>query len=533
MASRGNLAVTEAPMRPREEAPAAVFHSILFARADDRVAMSDPARPDCFVDLNLDQIVDAITKMKDEYDLKPFFHAPLRRVDAVAYRVEVMRDLEDRTTFGHIAEFAGRMRQMRQHLPAPDKSFYRYQKERWFLDAVAIYCGAVSRLAHDLHATPVCSRGLLAFRAALDRYAASDGFIALSAESAKLMAGMAAVKYALLIGDGGFTVLPYQSETDYSLEVTRTFEKFRQGEVKDYRLRFGDSLQMTHIDAKILEFVGRLYPALFRALETFFIDNAGFLDDAVATFDREIQFYVACLDYLAPCRQAGLPICHAELSDHAKDIGVRDGYDLALAHKLLAEHRTVVANDFELSGAERILVVSGPNQGGKTTFARMFGQMHYLASLGCPVPGRSARLFLFDRLFTHFEKEEDIRNLRGKLEDDLVRLHDILGEATSNSLVIMNEIFNSTTLGDAVFLGTEIIRRIVALDCLGVCVTFIDELASLGPKTVSMVSTVVPDNPALRTFKILRRPADGLSYAISLAEKYRLTYDGVKERIGP
>ena len=167
--------------------------------------------------------------------------------------------------------------------------------------------------------------------------------------------------------------------------------------------------------------------------------------------------------------------------------------------------------------------MSGPNQGGKTTFARMFGQLNYLARLGCPIPGTQAKMFLANKVFTHFEKEESIITLRGKL-------HEIFSVLTSNSILIINEIFTSTTLKDSIYLSKEMLKRIESLDIYTVIVTFIDELSIHSEKTISMISTIVPDNPLLRTFKIIRKESDGLAYAISIAKKHRLTYDQIMER---
>jgi len=79
----------------------------------------------------------------------------------------------------------------------------------------------------------------------------------------------------------------------------------------------------------------------------------------------------------------------------------------------------------------------------------MIGQLHYLASLGLPIPARHAQLTLPDQIFTHFEREESLATMRGKFEDELVRIHEILQHATERSLLVMNESFSSTTLADA------------------------------------------------------------------------------------
>ncbi|GMR02167.1 MAG: DNA mismatch repair protein MutS [Acidimicrobiia bacterium] len=507
------------------------FHSILFDRPGDGVRVDHSDVPESFSDLNLDQIVDSIVGGRQEYNLAPFFYAPLRDIEAIEYRHEVLRDLEKPDVVDAVRQFASDMRATRSHLALAGKLGYKYPEEGWFLEAVGTYRNAVRSFDDALARLSLSSRGFLAFRDYLADYVASDRFDTLGTETRKLEEDLGRIRYCVRIKGKRVKVSKYDGEIDYSAEVEETFAKFKRGAPKDYRVEFREGLGVNHVEAHILDLVARLYPDTFRELDDYFNRQQDFLDAKVVEFDREVQFYVAVLEFIEPLVKAGLSFCNPEVSAQSKAIYALDAFDLALANKRVRTNDEVVCNDFSLTGPERIIVVTGPNQGGKTTFARMFGQLHHLAGLGCPVPARQARLFLPDMVFAHFEREEHIETLRGKLADELVRFHDILGRATSNSVLIMNETFNSTTLEDARFLGEEILRQIVELDLLCVYVTFIDELASLSEATVSMVATVDPDDPSVRTYEIVRRPADGLAYATAIAERYGLTYDRLKERV--
>lgn len=489
--------------------------------------------PECFYDLHLDQIVQGVVVGRDEYDLTPLFHARVDTVDTVHYRQQVMHDLEDPPIRHAMDAFAQHMRRMRHRLKLADKAHCRREGERWFLDAASCYIDAVESLARDLTELDPPSPGLRAWVGYLRQYLTSASYGALTTQARDLVAGLGAIRYDLHIRGHAVTVQPCSDAADGTAVVNNTFERFRRTSVEDYRRSYTDSSGMDSVQERVVDRVALLFPDVFAALERFCGEQSDYADAVITRFDREVQFYLAWLDYIDGCRQIDLAFCYPAVSDTDKTIDCRECFDLALARALAEDGHRVVCNDIRLAGDERSIVVSGPNQGGKTTFARAFGQMHYLAALGCKVPGTQARLFLCDALFTHFERTEDISDLRGKLGDDLARMHDIFSRASSSSIIILNEMFASTTLDDALWLSRQILQRTEAKDMLCVCVTFIDELAVFSRHVVSMVAAIDPDDPAVRTFRVQRRAADGLAYAQAIAEKYRVTAAWLQQRLTP
>ncbi|MFE3255680.1 DNA mismatch repair protein MutS [Nocardia sp. NPDC059229] len=497
----------------------------------DSVALGDGLIVDsgAVTDLHIDRIVAAVVGA-DEYRLRAWFSEPVRDLETVRYRQEIFADLANDSVRECLDAFSAGMRGTRKRLDWQEHLQHPHQRQWWQLSATAEYVDAVARFAEALAALPLSARALTRWREFITDYVAGPGFCRLANAVHQVQQALSSVRYSLRIVDRTLEVGPAGAEADYSAAIAKLFSRFGVGAPRPGRPR-SDWDDINHMEEQILDRVAALHPRAFEQLAEFACTHEQFADTAVMAFDREIQFYLTYLAFVRRVSGTDRAMCLPQLATRGAEIQADGAFDLALVTRRGRADTEVVCNDLRLSGPERVLVVTGPNQGGKTTFARTVGQLIYLAALGCPVPARRARLPLADRLFTHFERAEQATDPDGRLAEELLRIRDTLEEATADSVIILNESFSATSTADAVRIGGDVLDRIVERGAMAVWVTFFDELARSGPATVSMVAATDPGDPSRRTFRIERRPADGHAHAVVLAERFGLTYDLVTTRI--
>jgi DNA mismatch repair ATPase MutS len=168
----------------------------------------------------------------------------------------------------------------------------------------------------------------------------------------------------------------------------------------------------------------------------------------------ELAFYIGCLNLEEQLAQKGEPTCFplpAGAGDRRH--ACRGLYDVSLA--LLLEDK-VVGNDLAADG-KGLAIVTGANQGGKSTFLRSIGQAQLMMQCGMFVGAESFCANLCDGLFTHYKREEDAAMKSGKLDEELGRMSEIVDQMRANSLVLLNESFAATNERE----GSEIARQIV------------------------------------------------------------------------
>jgi DNA mismatch repair protein MutS len=270
----------------------------------------------------------------------------------------------------------------------------------------------------------------------------------------------------------------------------------------------------------------------------------------LVNLEAELSFYLAGVDLVERMRAAGLPTCRVEIAPLDERAGwVADLYNLDLALRLSASQPVlgdvVVRNEVRFGDEGRILILTGPNQGGKTTYVQAVGLAQVLFQVGYRVPGSAARVSPADRILTHFPLEEKPQAGAGRLGEEAQRLESIFRAATNQSLVLLNESLTTTSPGESVYLARDILRALRLWGVRAIFVTHLHELAedisALEASTpgdsrfASLVAGIEQDDPAAdaaslrRTYRIHPGPPMGLSYARDIARRHGISFDQLED----
>jgi DNA mismatch repair ATPase MutS len=188
----------------------------------------------------------------------------------------------------------------------------------------------------------------------------------------------------------------------------------------------------------------------------------------------ELAFYVGCLNLHERLAAKGEPTCFpVPLPPGKPALSARGLYDVCLSLHLEAR---AVGNDVNADG-KNLVMITGANQGGKSTFLRSVGLAQLMMQCGMFVPAESFRADVRAGIFTHYKREEDSTMENGKLAEELSRMSAIVDRIGPNSLLLCNESFASTNEREGSAIARQVIRALLEAGVKVVFVTHLFDLA--------------------------------------------------------
>ncbi|ACT51060.1 DNA mismatch repair protein MutS [Methylovorus glucosotrophus] len=193
---------------------------------------------------------------------------------------------------------------------------------------------------------------------------------------------------------------------------------------------------------------------------------------------REKALYDALLDALAPYIQALQANAHAvaqldviaTFAERAQALNyVQPEFTAEAGIQITAGRHPVVeqlaqpfiANDVQLTPYRQLLLITGPNMGGKSTYMRQTALIVLLAHCGCFVPAKAARIGQVDRIFTRIGASDDLAGGRSTFMVEMTETANILHNATEHSLVLLDEIGRGTSTFDGLSLAWAVARQLL------------------------------------------------------------------------
>jgi DNA mismatch repair ATPase MutS len=473
-------------------------------------------------DLALDRLFTSLASGGLEpFDLYELFIAMPMDAAASRYRQTIAHDLLNAKARAPILTFISGIEQVEQYLQAAAQARQPSGAERWLLDAVLVYTQTIETVSEQMATASWSSKAMLMFQATLSELKTAEQFLQLSQSSKLVASQLAMIRYQLLLEDNTITVDRSESTNQgYRDHLQTLFERFGDigtqlpANAPSYRSR-------THIDDRILTILARIFPEEFSDLSAFALEHHSFIAPWIPRLEREFIFYLAWFEEILGFAARGLEWTMPTLNERAGIQHAEDFYDLALAHDLQQAPTPPITNQWHLDDDESITVITGPNNGGKTTYARSVGQLYVIAALGLPVGASVAQLTLAPSVATIFSEREAVDRATGRLEDEVLRIQAFFRSTEPQTLLIANEVFSSTSVDDAIALGRLLIERCQDRQVRSIIVTFVDELAKPTPGLVSLVA-MIDEVTHQRSYRFERRPPQGRAQALELALEHGL-----------
>lgn len=251
----------------------------------------------------------------------------------------------------------------------------------------------------------------------------------------------------------------------------------------------------------------------------------------LAALEPELALLLGSIQFAQRLAAHGQPTCLPTIATAAHTLA--EAYNPALALQLVQADpqrvATVVRNPIDFD-AGRIVCLTGPNRGGKTTYLRAIGLNQVLFQAGLFVAAAAAQITPVDAILTHFPPVEGVEPGAGRLDDEARRLREMFAAATSASLLLFNEPLTSTGEGEALALAEDVLRALRLLGARTIYVTHLHALAAgldalnhdAGARIVSWVAGV--DDTAARTYRIRPGQPEARSHAATIAEQHGITF---------
>lgn len=204
----------------------------------------------------------------------------------------------------------------------------------------------------------------------------------------------------------------------------------------------------------------------------------------------------------------------------ADELHLEDARHPVLEDKLRRENRVIVPMSLTLSGEERVLVISGPNTGGKTVALKTVGMAGLAAQAGIPVAAQRAVLPIFDRVLVDIGDEQSIAADLSTFSAHMLNLKSMLDAATRQSLVLVDEMGTGTAPEEGAALAVALLDEFRAKRCLVLATTHHDRLKTYAATAAGVVNAAVEfDDVHLRPTYRLMVGVPGGSSGIAIAER--------------